>query len=223
MTATVSRRRAEVEGAASGREFGRACGRTIAHASSTAIRRSSMSSRVKSRRAARPGRRRAQHRQVGAVGRDAELHVRLVSVSHEPVRSLRRSIAAWWGADAAAAPDPTPRRSVMRVPPPTTACSAVRPSWSPRRFRQSRRSSPAGRRHLGVHRALGAGSTGELGGLVDQLVQLGVLLEVRRLEVVGPQHPEVVLDQLGALLLDQDRAGAEVGVVVVVDLGDDRP
>jgi hypothetical protein len=31
----------------------------------------------------------------------------------------------------------------------------------------------------------------------------------------------VVLDQLGALLLDQDRAGAEVGVVVVGDLGDD--
>ena len=32
----------------------------------------------------------------------------------------------------------------------------------------------------------------------------------------------MVLDELGALLLDQDRAGAEVGVVVVGDLGDDR-
>ena len=62
---------------------------------------------------------------------------------------------------------------------------------------------------------------GQLGGLVDELVQLRVLLEVRGLEVVGPQHPQVVLDQLGALLLDQDRAGAEVGVVVVGDLGDD--
>ena len=66
--------------------------------------------------------------------------------------------------------------------------------------------------------ALGAGRAGELGRLVDEGVQLGVLLEVRGLEVVGPQHPQVVLDQLGALLLDQDRAGAEVGVVVVGDL-----
>ena len=31
----------------------------------------------------------------------------------------------------------------------------------------------------------------------------------------------MVLDELGALLLDQDGAGAEVGVVVVGDLGDD--
>src|SRR3954452_25203222 len=74
----------------------------------------------------------------------------------------------------------------------------------------------------GVHLALGAGGTGQLGGLVDEGVQLGVLLEVRRLEVVGPQHPEVVFDELGALLLDQDRAGPEVGVVIVGDLGDDR-
>ena len=53
-------------------------------------------------------------------------------------------------------------------------------------------------------------------------VQLRVLLEVRGLEVVGPEHPQVVLDQLGALLLDEDRAGAELGVVVVGHLGDDR-
>ena len=62
----------------------------------------------------------------------------------------------------------------------------------------------------------------ELGRLVDEGVQLRVLLEVRRLEVVGPQHPEVVLDELGALLLDEHRARAEVGVVVVGHLGDDR-
>src|SRR5689334_18536161 len=74
---------------------------------------------------------------------------------------------------------------------------------------------------VGVHRALGAGGTRELGGLVDERVQLRVLLEVRGLEVVGPQHPEVVLDQLGALLLDDHRAGAEVGVVVVGQLADD--
>ena len=50
--------------------------------------------------------------------------------------------------------------------------------------------------------------------LLNRLVQLRVLLEVRRLEVVGPQHPEVVLDQLGALLLDDQRAGAEYRVLV---------
>ena len=69
--------------------------------------------------------------------------------------------------------------------------------------------------------ALGARGAGELGGLVHQRVQLRVLLEVRGLEVVGPQHPEVVLDELRALLLDQDGARAEVGVVVVRDLADD--
>src|ERR671920_1570121 len=35
---------------------------------------------------------------------------------------------------------------------------------------------------LGVHGALGPGGAGQLGGLVDQRVQLRVLLEVRRLE-----------------------------------------
>src|SRR5688572_14124399 len=43
---------------------------------------------------------------------------------------------------------------------------------------------------------------GRLGGPPEQVVELGVLLEVRRLEVVGPQHPQVVLDQVGPLLLD---------------------
>ena len=41
------------------------------------------------------------------------------------------------------------------------------------------------------------------------------------LEVVGPQHPQVVLDQLGALLLDDQGAGAElrvgVGLVLLAD------
>ena len=100
--------------------------------------------------------------------------------------------------------------------------SGLRPSWSPRRSRRSRRSWRAACRPPRRELTLGAGGAGELGGLVEQLVQLRVLLEVRRLEVVGPQHPEVVLDQLGALLLDQDGAGAEVGVVVVGDLLDDR-
>src|ERR1700712_4354657 len=72
-----------------------------------------------------------------------------------------------------------------------------------------------------VELALGTTGAGQLGGLVDELVELRVLLEVRGLEVVGPQHPQVVLDELGALVLDQDRAGAEVGIVVVRDLRDD--
>src|SRR3954467_11995537 len=59
-----------------------------------------------------------------------------------------------------------------------------------------------------VHGPLGPRRSRQLGRLVDQGVQLGVLLEVRWLEVVGPQHPQVVLDQLGALLLDQHGAGA---------------
>ena len=96
------------------------------------------------------------------------------------------------------------------------------PSWSPRRSRRSRRSSPSSSSATATSmRALGAAGAGELGGLVEQVVQLRVLLEVRGLEVVGPQHPQVVLDQLGALLLDDDRAGPEVGVVVAVVLLDD--
>src|SRR5580704_18071633 len=69
-----------------------------------------------------------------------------------------------------------------------------------------------------VRAALGAGRPGELGGLVEQLVQLRVLLEVRRLEVVGPQHPQVVRDQLGALFLDDQAAGPELGVRVLLVL-----
>src|SRR3954463_1698388 len=74
---------------------------------------------------------------------------------------------------------------------------------------------------LRVHGGLRARPAGELARLVDQHVELRVLLEVRRLEVVGPQHREVVLDQLRALLLDEDGAGPEVRVVVVGDLSDD--
>src|SRR5437764_3459680 len=58
-----------------------------------------------------------------------------------------------------------------------------------------------------VDAALAAGRAGELGGLVEQLVQLRVLLEVRRLEVVGPEHPQMMLHELGPLLLDDQRAG----------------
>src|SRR5690349_1985393 len=75
----------------------------------------------------------------------------------------------------------------------------------------------AGGRVVGRLRAVGAAARG-LGGLVEELVQLRVLLEVRGLEVVGPQHPQVVLHEVGALLLDLDRAGAEIDVVVALVL-----
>src|SRR4051795_4605183 len=70
----------------------------------------------------------------------------------------------------------------------------------------------------GVHAALAAGGAGLLGRLVEQLVQLRVLLEVRGLEVVGPQHPQVVLDEIRPLFLDQDGAGAEDRVLVALVL-----
>jgi hypothetical protein len=66
-----------------------------------------------------------------------------------------------------------------------------------------------GRASVGA--ALGPGPPGEFGGLVEQLVQLRVLLEVRSLEIVGPQHPQVVFDQLGPLFLDDQAAGPELG------------
>src|SRR5215470_7251018 len=69
-----------------------------------------------------------------------------------------------------------------------------------------------------VGAALGAAGAGQLGGVVEELVQLRVLLEVRWLEVVGPQHPEVMLDEVGALFLDVDRPGAELGVGVLLVL-----
>src|SRR3954451_21034742 len=73
-----------------------------------------------------------------------------------------------------------------------------------------------------VDGALAARGTGELRRLVEQLVQVGVLLEVRRLEVVGPQHPQMVLHELGPLLLDEQRASAEDGVLVALVLLADR-
>jgi hypothetical protein len=72
--------------------------------------------------------------------------------------------------------------------------------------------------HGHVDRALGAAGAGQLRGLVEQVVQLRVLLEVRGLEVVGPQHPQVLLDHGRPLLLDGDGAGLEVGVVRTVVL-----
>src|SRR5688500_7461149 len=59
-----------------------------------------------------------------------------------------------------------------------------------------------------------------LGCLPESLVQVGVLIEVLGLEVVVPQDIEVVLHELGTLLLDVDAARAEVLVVAGVVLLD---
>jgi hypothetical protein len=61
---------------------------------------------------------------------------------------------------------------------------------------------------LGILRLLGR--AGLLRRPPEQVVQLRMLLEVLRLEVVGPQHPQVLLDQVRALLLDRERARSVV-------------
>jgi hypothetical protein len=53
---------------------------------------------------------------------------------------------------------------------------------------------------------------GLLGRRPEDLVQVRVLLEVLGLEVVVPQDVGVVLDELGALLVEVDDARLEVGV-----------
>ena len=53
---------------------------------------------------------------------------------------------------------------------------------------------------------------------LKRVCRCGYFSKCGSLEVVGPQHPEVVLDELGALLLDDRRAHPEVGVVVPGDL-----
>ena len=65
--------------------------------------------------------------------------------------------------------------------------------------------------HGHVARLLDLG--GRLRGLPEQVVEVREPLEVLRLEVVGPQHPEVVLDQVGPLLLDDGGGGFERLVV----------
>ena len=64
--------------------------------------------------------------------------------------------------------------------------------------------------HGGVGRLLGL--AGGLGRRPEQVVELGVLRQMLGLEVVRPKDPEVVLDEVGALLFDQDGPGLE-GVV----------
>src|SRR5918999_1141267 len=68
----------------------------------------------------------------------------------------------------------------------------------------------------GVERLLDLG--GLLRGLPERLVQVGGLLDVLGLEVVVPQDVEVLLDELGPLLLDVDAASLEQGVVAALVL-----
>jgi len=88
--------------------------------------------------------------------------------------------------------------------------------WSPRRWCRSRRSDRGGpgqppcrsssspRRRAWWPSRTGRGA--------------GVLLEVLGLEVVGPQHPQVMLDQIGPLLFDDDGPLLEDRVVRAVEL-----
>src|SRR5512144_1423907 len=74
----------------------------------------------------------------------------------------------------------------------------------------------------GVERTLRAAGAGELGRVPEQLVQLRVLLEVVRLDVVRTKDPQVVLDEVRPLLLDHHSSGPERRVVVRLVLLADR-
>src|SRR5438132_1083751 len=78
----------------------------------------------------------------------------------------------------------------------------------------SRGTAPAIRALLPLRRLFGLlGLAGQLGGVPEEVVEVRVLLQVLGLEVVGPEHPEVVLHEVRALLLDRDRALLEDRVV----------
>src|ERR1035438_1583601 len=62
------------------------------------------------------------------------------------------------------------------------------------------------------------GFAGGLGGCPEQAVKLGVLREMVGLEVVRPEHPEVVLDEVGALFFDRDGPRLEDLVIRGVEL-----
>jgi hypothetical protein len=59
---------------------------------------------------------------------------------------------------------------------------------------------------------------GGLGGLPKEFVEIRVLLKVLGLEVVGPQNPQVMLDEFAALFFDEQRAHLEVVVARRVEL-----
>ncbi len=99
----------------------------------------------------------------------------------------------------------------------------VTPAWSPRRSSRSRRSCrAAGRRRPGSAEPLAPLAPASLVASLNSWCRFGYFSKCGGLEVVGPQHPEVVLDELGALLLDDQRAGAELRVGVRLVLLADR-
>src|SRR5207253_2398215 len=57
------------------------------------------------------------------------------------------------------------------------------------------------------------GVAGFLRRVPEQLVQVRILLEVLGLEVVRPEHPQMMLHEVRPLFLDRDGALAEFGVV----------
>ena len=65
--------------------------------------------------------------------------------------------------------------------------------------------------HGDVRRVLGV--TGRLGRLPEKIVQLWVLFEMGRLEIISPQDPQVMLDEFGSFFLDEQAAGLE-GLVI---------
>ena len=120
----------------------------------------------------------------------------------------------------------TARRSVPTLMPfrrlPDLGSPAT--SWSPRRSCRSRRSGPGARRPPSTS-VVFLTSPAFLVAFQNSSCSCGILLQVLGLEVVGPQHPQVVLDQLGPLLLDHDGPGLEglvVGGVVLLDGALDR-
>ena len=103
-----------------------------------------------------------------------------------------------------------------------------RPASSPRRRSSSRRRRSRRSSSSSFLESAASVRRLDLGDLLvrvpEQLVQVRHGLEVLGLEVVVPQDVEVVLDQVGLLLLDGDRAGPEgrvlVGRVLLVDAVD---
>ena len=85
-------------------------------------------------------------------------------------------------------------------------------SWSPRRSSRSRRSRRAASAPA-RGRWTSWPSPASFVAFQNRSCRSRVLLEVLGLEVVGPQHPQVLLDQVRPLLLDRDGARAELRVV----------
>ena len=119
---------------------------------------------------------------------------------------------------------PSRRRPARRedVPAGSRTTGRLTPAWSPRRSSRSPRSCRAAARpSAGSTEPLAPVAPASLVASLNSWCRFGYFSKCGGLEVVGPQHPQVVLDQLGALLLDDQGAGAElrvgVGLVLLAD------